>query len=1238
MKRHLLLIFTLLTSVSLLSCKENEIDPSKQDGKKDNKEDVLTFTGVFEDVSSGDFKTSWSVGDEIQVYGVKGNFSSKEKMKASSVSSDGKTATFVSAGKLLGGAEKFYAFLSGSGVDGYKLKKYWSTESMDRSTAAIPSVVIAACDAEKKEFVFRNVYSLLKFNVIDPSTKDVVLSGNNGEKINRNLFVNFLNFEISDNPKPDFDPTSSIRKSVNGAGTYYIGLFPGLELAGGYTLVAYDESGGIVGKIVDTDPLSVSEGKVIAAGDVAKPQTLSPVFDASQIVLSLAAISDTHVDGVSTAPGTKFKRALEQLKTRAALKDANGIDGVMVVGDLIDNANNLQAQAYKTIYESVFDPAVTPMIYTVGNHDMNPKFTWTSETVAQAQAFSATLGDSYFKTDLDNVMRKNFEARHCVVGGCHILSVTPNATNPITYPMNVLNWLDEQLHALTKADPEKYVIVLTHPMLYNTVYGSLLQDTYTNLGDYWATSALDDILKKYPQVVTFSGHLHFPLNDPRSVWQGDWTSFGCASTKYMAIENGGYEGVSSTPTVMNDANDFSQGILVQFDINGNLRATRMDFFHEAEIGQPWTIAYPSADKSHLNTYSHEARRAANKAPELSPIHVSVGEVANGQASIAVEFPSGADDEFVHHYIVKLSRSDGTILATKKYLADFYKAPQPSGMKPSWSVDFGDQGAGEYVVSIEAYDSWDAAGTYNEAFSIKVPEPPAPVVPEVYADFDFAGGTVVDAKGHITVNNHGAVFAETEVSHAGKTYNVDAMTAKADGYVACKFPMAGTALLDWFDRSFSVEAFYVDKSPGPAVHGIFCSTEKTGWGLAHRATGVPYWIMTELQDGKASGWKTLDAKTANSTTELTHIVVVYDTAGKEVRMYRNGVLEGTLGNMAGHIYTATGAMDWFCLGSDIKSPDTGGDYPNVNTVMVDAKLYAGALNDTGVEKVYNEAVAALNASQVKSMDLWVGDASGVEKYSGGGAALSAEGWLNYANGFVFWTENTTGAPRAATLHFENGSTFKVTQLGPKDFMGAYTVTTKTFAGAGNVRPAKDPDVWDVHIVAPRLGETLVAADGRTFTNNIGVSGLYAGAIAEGCVDIDYAAKTVRAGLFLDGRDGKGQVVNGKYAAFVPSLATRTAQAWAKPWKFDETELGDPDYAWLWFTVSDDLRTFTYANRVNNNVELQELSQYTDPTMNQIIGVSVVLSNTNVFTRSTVSGYAQVYQVNPAGKVGITFVRK
>ena len=90
-------------------------------------------------------------------------------------------------------------------------------------------------------------------------------------------------------------------------------------------------------------------------------------------------------------------------------------------------------------------------------------------------------------------------------------------------------------------------------------------------------------------------------------------------------------------------------------------------------------------------------------------------------------------------------------------------------------------------------------------------------------------------------------------------------------------------------------------------------------------------------------------------------------------------------------------------------------------------------------------------------------------------------------------------------------------------------------------------------------------------------------------------------------------------------------------FYETELGDPDYTWAWYTVTKDLSQIIYYNRTNNNVEFSSVPQYSSNTMNQIAGIDVVLSSTDVFTHATVSGYAQVYQVNAKGKVGSYFMR-
>lgn len=698
----------LVSATTFLSCNVKEDNGGGSD--KEPEKPTLTeikFKAELPDAPAG-FKTTWSAGDEIVVYSVKGNFTSKETMKATDVTSDGKTATFVSTGKLLKEAEYFYGMLKDCGVKGFKLKQYWSTDNMDRCRDAVPSVTVAGCDKNDMTLKFQNMFSLLSVTVTNPDTKYVRVSGNNGEVINKNAFIAFADYTLSDNPSPDFESTVSIRKYVNGAGTYHIGLRPDLLLNSGYTIVACDASDNVIGRIASYETLETQPGKVYNAGEIEAPRELSPVFDESKIALSLAAISDVHIEGSSDAYANKFTSALNQLKVKAAESDANGIDGVMVVGDLIQRAEITMAQNFKALYEDVFKPTEVPMIYTIGNHDMNPKYDWTPSTVAQSVAMANTFGDEYFKTDIDNTMRNNYEARHCVIGGYHILAVTPNGDQPITYSPNVITWLDQQLDAITKADPNRYVIVLTHPMIYNTIYGSLLGEDggvwTSTLPNYWATRVLTGVLEKYPQVVSFHGHLHFPINDPRSLWQGKWTALGCGSTRYMAIEPAGWEGISNTPTVMNDANNFSQGYLVQFDVNGNMRIVKMDFFNNGTIGEPYVMQYPDAAGANLAKYNNVTRKAANQAPTMSTIEAK--DVKDNEAA-SVTFAAGKDDEFVHHYIVTLSKA-GNVAATKKILADFYLHPKTSEMKSSWTVDFGTLSeSGQYTVTVVAVDSWDA---------------------------------------------------------------------------------------------------------------------------------------------------------------------------------------------------------------------------------------------------------------------------------------------------------------------------------------------------------------------------------------------------------------------------------------------------------------------------------------------------------------------------------------------------
>lgn len=447
---------------------------------------------------------------------------------------------------------------------------------------------------------------------------------------------------------------------------------------------------------------------VLCAAVSCREGTGSRDFDEKGIVLSLGVVSDVHINTGVPATSEKWESALKQLSAKASESDPDGLDGVLVAGDMIDYPNEAFLGEFKRVYESVLDPVKVPLVYTVGNHDV-PRYRWDSTMVEDAGYIRNLLGDKYFRTDSKSSVE--LECRDCVVGGYHVLAVTPDGTSPVVYSPEALEWLDSRLADITDKDPSRYVIVITHPMLYDTVYGSLLGEAdgiwKTSSPGYWASREIPEILSKYPQALAFGGHLHFPLNDPRSVWQGSFTALGCGSVRYMALEAGGYEYMAGQ-TVMKDNAEFSQGNLLQFDKKGNMRILRMDFYNGSVIGEPLAMKHPSRSGNHLDRYTFAKRSAKNTPPSLSSLE-AVGSAKDG---ITVTFPAGTDDEFVHHYVVTLSCGD-SVLVTKKILADFYKHPVPKMMKPSWTVSFGPDEmdsarTGKYSVSLTAYDSWDAS--------------------------------------------------------------------------------------------------------------------------------------------------------------------------------------------------------------------------------------------------------------------------------------------------------------------------------------------------------------------------------------------------------------------------------------------------------------------------------------------------------------------------------------------------
>lgn len=716
-----------------------------------------------------------------------------------------------------------------------------------------------------------------------------------------------------------------------------------------------------------TDPAVTTEITTGSTTDVTYNPLLVEAtdgFDDKNIVLQFAAVSDVHVARNNGAPNV-VKNALQILKETALLYTEKGLDAVVIAGDLTDAytgdkaTKEKEAKSFASVYESVFDPNEVPAIYALGNHDHD--FLSTGNPGSSLQEFQNYIGNKAAHGQYDVECSDSANgSRHAIINGYHFFFV-----EPMTYVCNGADdtgakynsatkaWLDAELAKLTAENPNQYIFLVSHPMVYGTVYGSELLTS----GIYWYTKDLTETLSKYPQVVTFGGHLHFPINDERSIMSDKFTSLGCGSVQYMAIENGAYEDMSSA-TVMKDNAEVSSGYLVQVDKNGCVRFIRLDFTRKASIKTPWVLETPSADGAHLAKYSAN-RIETNKAPVLPEDAISITDNAATDAETIfakVTWKAGTDDDVIHHYVLTVKDGDRIMeTSCKKVLADYYRSPQVSQMKTEYTYDLGtgvfDRGS-KYTFELVAYDTWGAESnkvvyTYEPKLDIE-----GATIPETYLDIDFAGGAATVAKGPATIELVGASVADTTVKHNGVTKTLSALNVTAEGQYA---KLTLTEFGDNFDfqnmlkkNGATFEVVYVNRSKS-GTQGILSGYEKYGIGLTENE-GKPVftaYVGKDLQKAEFT--------TASSAEELVHVLAVYSrsASANSIAVYVNGEKVSTV--VSGTLKVQETNHNVLYLGANCKANGEA-NYNATDLSIVDVKVYAEKFTHAQAIVRYNQFVS------------------------------------------------------------------------------------------------------------------------------------------------------------------------------------------------------------------------------------------------------------------------------------------
>lgn len=319
----------------------------------------------------------------------------------------------------------------------------------------------------------------------------------------------------------------------------------------------------------------------------------SPAFSQKALTLGepnlvIGIVSDIHLRGTDTA--ATFQHTLEYFRSLR-------VDGVIIAGDMADQGLEPQLKVVADTWFKVFpedtglDGKHTEKLFIYGNHDMEG-YTWGSTIssvgaeTANAQGIGkspATIWKKYFREDYSSIWFKTIKGYHFIGAHWHTGNIPGLSTLM-------------QQHA-GELETEKPFFYIQHPHLRNTCNGP------------WAWGQDDGtvtrLMSKYPNAVAFSGHSHSPLTDDRDLWQGEFTSIGTASLKYLypmpARENTYQDDSNIKPVYQMPNMDCSQGRqgMVMRVYDDCITFERREFVHDQQLGEDWFLPWPISGREPL---------------------------------------------------------------------------------------------------------------------------------------------------------------------------------------------------------------------------------------------------------------------------------------------------------------------------------------------------------------------------------------------------------------------------------------------------------------------------------------------------------------------------------------------------------------------------------------------------------------------------------------------------------------
>lgn len=422
-----------------------------------------------------------------------------------------------------------------------------------------------------------------------------------------------------------------------------------------------------------------------------------------EAAVTFGVLSDLHV-GTADASSSSYPNH-QRLADVLDWYGRRNVDAVLMGGDISDFGRAGDWTQFRSVVAnrltSPQDPApgMPIMVAAMGNHD------------AYGQGTPAFVQGTGQKTNADYLIN----GYHFItVNGGALLSGENAGSNSVGFntagssastgnaiSQETKSWLRARINNAKSEDPHKPIFILCHWPIRNTFYVS--DEWYT---ESFGTNDTNYFFKDDPQVVVFSGHIHSPNQDPRSIWQGGFTSVNTGSLHYMEMEASGtanqrylgykQDGVSTNSHPRNpiqvtaeENTPMMQGLIVEADgsrvtiRNYDFDATAGPAGQAEETEQVWSfdVSAPSSFP-----YTNARRNTNRQAPIFDAAQGSNAAVtgkinlsfpSNDTSKVAITFPQAkmplfnSGNEVVHSYKFEFwNQATGALAKTAWQWSDF----------------------------------------------------------------------------------------------------------------------------------------------------------------------------------------------------------------------------------------------------------------------------------------------------------------------------------------------------------------------------------------------------------------------------------------------------------------------------------------------------------------------------------------------------------------------------------------